>query len=82
MRLGPCLLIRSRKLQGAHPKLAYICSTPMAGFYAAVDTQTCAIAVLTQLPAADQIDETDHGRFARLEKLVSVDTLAQTLAGI
>ena len=37
MRLGPCLLIGSRKLQGASAKLADFCSAPMAGFYAAVD---------------------------------------------
>ena len=37
MRLGTCLLFEGRTLQGAHPKLAYFCSAPVAGFYAAVD---------------------------------------------
>ena len=38
MRLGTCLLFEGRTLQGAHPKLAYFCSAPVAGFYAAVDS--------------------------------------------
>ena len=37
MRLGTCLLFEGRTLQGAHPKLAYFCSAPVEGFYAAVD---------------------------------------------
>jgi hypothetical protein len=39
MRLGTCLLFEGCTLQGAHPKLAYFCSAPVAGFYAAVDTE-------------------------------------------
>ena len=39
MRLGPCLLFEGHTLQGAHPKLACFCSAPVAGFYAAVDTE-------------------------------------------
>ncbi|GLT11208.1 histidine kinase [Sulfitobacter porphyrae] len=44
--------------------------------------QTRAIAMSTQLPAADRIGEADRGRFARVDKPVSVDALAQALAGI
>jgi DNA-binding NtrC family response regulator len=44
--------------------------------------QTRAIAMSTQLPVADRIGEADRGRFARVDKPVSVDTLAQALAGI
>lgn len=37
MRLGPCLLIEGRTLQGARVQLAYFCAAPVAGFYSAVD---------------------------------------------
>ena len=37
MRLGTCLLYEGHTLQGAPTKLAYFCSAPVAGFYAAVD---------------------------------------------
>ena len=38
MRLGTCLLYEGHTLQGAPTKLAYFCSAPVAGFYAAVDS--------------------------------------------
>ena len=37
MRLGTCLLFEGRTLQGAQTKLAFFCSAPLEGFYAAVD---------------------------------------------
>ena len=40
MRLGTCLLYEGHTLQGAPTKLAYFCSAPVAGFYAAVDMWT------------------------------------------
>ena len=40
MRLGTCLLYEGHTLQGAPTKLAYFCSAPVAGFYAAVDSLT------------------------------------------
>ena len=38
MRLGTCLLYEGHSIQGARTKMAYFCSAPMEGFYAAVDT--------------------------------------------
>jgi hypothetical protein len=38
MRLGTCLLYGGHTLQGARTKMAYFCSAPMEGFYAAVDS--------------------------------------------
>ena len=53
MRLETCLQFEGRTLQGALPKLAYICSALVAGFYAAVDS--CLIA----------LDKTQHTLGAR-----------------
>ena len=35
------MLYEGHTLQGAHPEMAYFCSAPVAGFYAAVDTRLC-----------------------------------------
>ena len=37
MRLGTCLLYEGHTIQDARTKMAYFCSAPMEGFYAAVD---------------------------------------------
>ncbi len=44
--------------------------------------QTSAIAMSTQLTPADNIDPAHKGRFARLEKPVNAQALAQALAGL
>lgn len=44
--------------------------------------QCRAIAMSTQLPATDRIEDADRSRFARLDKPVTVDTLAKALAGM
>ena len=46
MRLGTCLLYEGHSIQGARTKMAYFCSAPMEGFYAAVDKSACGLAYL------------------------------------
>ena len=67
MRLGTCLLFEGRTLQGAHPKLAYFCSAPVEGFYAAVDSSLALVARSFIEALAAEVGEAV--RLAQLDKV-------------
>ncbi|MGE4610923.1 MAG: CRISPR-associated endonuclease Cas3'', partial [Paracoccaceae bacterium] len=56
------------QLDGAHPKLAYFCSAPLAGFYAAVDTKSVDFGG-------------QQGKFRLMEKLCIKDWPGKTFEG-